>query len=165
MLTRYHCWIYENHKIESVEVLKEWVIQATKFQTKAIEIIQGLSRKHGIRSNTGDLPHTFFGKPNQNTGSEPLTKHRICKLCNKSHGIWTCSEYKAMEVPKRWEYAKKSKLCFRYLGEGYSGRSYFHTRICGLDSCHEVHHRLLCRQVVNKNSAINKSSSDVTNLR
>ena len=39
MLTRYHRWIYENHKIESVEVLREWVIQETEFQTKAIETI------------------------------------------------------------------------------------------------------------------------------
>ena len=36
MLTRYHRWIYENHKIEAVEVLREWVIQETEFQTKAL---------------------------------------------------------------------------------------------------------------------------------
>ena len=103
MLTCYHRWIYENHKIESVEVLREWVIQETEFQTKAIETIQGLSRKQDMRSNTREKPHTFFGKQNQGTGSEPPTKYRICKVCNKSHEIWTCSEFKAMEVPKRWE--------------------------------------------------------------
>ena len=27
MLTHYHRWIFENQKIESVEVLQEWVIQ------------------------------------------------------------------------------------------------------------------------------------------
>ena len=37
------------HKIESVNILREWVIQGTKFQTKAIETIQGLSRKHDTR--------------------------------------------------------------------------------------------------------------------
>ena len=37
MLTHYHRWIYENHKIESVEILREWVIQETEFQTKAME--------------------------------------------------------------------------------------------------------------------------------
>ena len=109
MLTRYHQWIYENHKIESVEALREWVIQETKFQTKAIETIQGLSRKHVVRNNTREIPHIFFGKQNLGTGSEPPTKYRICKLCNKSHGIWTCSEFKTVEVPKRGEYAKKSK--------------------------------------------------------
>ena len=74
MLTRYHRWIYENHKIESVEVLREWVIQETEFQTEAIETIQGLSRKQDMRSNTREIPHTFFGKQNQGTGSEPPTK-------------------------------------------------------------------------------------------
>ena len=164
MLTRYHRWIYENHKIELVEVLREWVIQETEFQTKAIETIQGLSRKQDMRSNTREIPHTFFGKQNQGTGSEPPTKYRICKLCNKSHGIWTCSEFKAMEVPKRWEYAKKSKLCFRCLGEGHSGQSCFRTRVCGLDGCKEVNHRLLHRQAINKNSTLNKNSDDATKL-
>ena len=31
MLTGYHWWIYENHKIESVEILREWVIQETEY--------------------------------------------------------------------------------------------------------------------------------------
>ena len=69
-----------------------------------------------------------------------------------------------MEVPKRWEYTKKSKLYFRCLSEGHSGQSCFHTRVCGLDGCKEVHHRLLHRQVINKNSTLNKKSNDATNL-
>ena len=60
MLTRYHRWIYENHKIESVEVLREWVIQEAEFQTKAIETIQGMSRKHDVRINTREIPYTFW---------------------------------------------------------------------------------------------------------
>ena len=36
MLTHYHRWIFENHKIESVEVLREWVIQEAEFQIKAL---------------------------------------------------------------------------------------------------------------------------------
>ena len=65
-----------------------------------------------------------------------------------------------MDVSKRWEYAKKFKLCFRCLGEGHPGQSCFRTRICGLDGCQEVHHRLLHKQAVNKDSAVNKNSSD-----
>ena len=84
-----------------MEVSREWIIQETEFQTKAIEIIQGLSRKPDMRSNIREIPHTFFGKQYQGAGSEPPTKYRICKLCNESHRIWTCSEFKAMEIPKR----------------------------------------------------------------
>ena len=109
-----------------------------------MEMIYGLTRKPDARSNTREVPNTFFGKSNQDTGSEPPTKHRVYKLCNlfKSHGIWNCSEFKTMEVPKRWEYAKKLKLCFRCLGEGHPGQSCFRARICGVDGCQEVHHRL-----------------------
>ena len=32
MLAAYHRWIFENRKRESVEVLREWVIQESKFQ-------------------------------------------------------------------------------------------------------------------------------------
>ena len=63
---------------------------------------------------------------------------------------------------KRWKYPKDGKLKLRYrcLGEGHTGQSCFRTRICGLDGCQEVHHRLLHKQAVNKNSAVNKTSSD-----
>ena len=85
-------------KLSQWKFLREWVIQETELQTKAVETIQGLSRKHDMRSNTREIPHNFFGMQNQDTGSEPPTKYRICNLCNKAHGIWTCSEFKAMEV-------------------------------------------------------------------
>ena len=52
----------------------------------------------------------------------------------------------------------------RCLGEGHSDQSCFHTRVCGLDGCKEVHHRLLHMQAVNKNSTVSKNSSDATNL-
>ena len=51
---------YDNLKIQSVQVLREWVIKETEFQTKALETVQELSRKHDTRSNTGEMPHNFF---------------------------------------------------------------------------------------------------------
>ena len=136
MLTSYHCWIYENHKIESVEVLRE----SNRVSNKSNRNDSQIDKKHDTRSNTREIciPNTFFGKSNQDTGSEPPTKHRIC------------SEFKAMEVSKRWEYAKKLKWCFRCLGESHQGQSCFRTRICGLDGCQEIHHRLLYTQTSSK---------------
>ena len=64
--------------------------------------------------------------------------------------MWACSEFKELEVPKRWENAKKLKLCFHCLGEGHQGQHCFRTRVCGLEGCQEIHHRLL-HQVKNKN--------------
>lgn len=53
-----------------------------------------IDKKHDTRSNAREV--SDIDKSNQDTG----------KLCSKSHGIWICSEFKAMEISKRWEYAK-----------------------------------------------------------
>ena len=42
MLALYHRCVYENHKIECVEVLNDWIIQEAKFQVKALETVQGV---------------------------------------------------------------------------------------------------------------------------
>ena len=61
MLTHYHRWIYENHKIESVEVLQEWVLQEIEF-IKALETVQGLPGKGESKIEGKKLSHTYFGK-------------------------------------------------------------------------------------------------------
>ena len=38
---------------------------------------------------------------------------------------------------------KKLRLCFRCLGEGHLGQYCTCTRVCGLNGCKELHHRLL----------------------
>ena len=42
MLTRYHRWVYENFKIESVATLREWVMQESQFYTISHETVGGL---------------------------------------------------------------------------------------------------------------------------
>ena len=68
---------------------------------------------------------------------------RLCKVCSKSHGAWACPEFKQMEIQNRWDCAKRHKLCFRCLGEGHLGQLCNRTRVCGINDCKEVHHRLL----------------------
>ena len=43
MLAAYHRWIFENKKKESVEILREWAIQESEFQIRALETVQGMS--------------------------------------------------------------------------------------------------------------------------
>ena len=38
---------------------------------------------------------------------------------------------------------QKNRLCFRCLGEGHLGQYCVRTRVCGLNGCKELHHRLL----------------------
>ena len=67
----------------------------------------------------------------------------MCKVCSKSHGAWACPELKQMDIQNRWGSAKQNKLCFCCLGDGYLGQFYNCTRVCGVDNCKEVRHRLL----------------------
>ena len=151
MLTQYLRWIFENQKIKSVEVLREWVIREAEFQTKALETVQGLTGRVETWSNPRGASHTFFGRSNSGSRTDSQVGAWNCKLCNKQHGVWTCSEFKELEVPKRWECAKKVKLCFRCLGEDHHGQHCFRTRVCDLEGCQEVHHWLL-HQAKNKSS-------------
>jgi len=59
-----------------------------------------------------------------------------------------------MEVSKRWECVKKFKLCFRCLDEGHQGQSCFRTRVCSLESCQEVHHKLLQPPALKRHSNV-----------
>ena len=119
MLTNYHRWVFENHKEESV---REWVIQEAEFQARALETVQGLTTRLESRTNLRGVSHTFFGRSNSSNKQESQVGNRTCRLCSKPHGVWACNEYKKLTVPKRWDHAKKLKLCFRCLGEGHLGQ-------------------------------------------
>ena len=144
MLSSYHRWIFEKQKRESVETLREWVLQEAEFQTKALEAVHGLTNpKQGrleVRKFKRDNPHTFFGRSHSGTERQ---QSRVCKVCSKSHGAWACPEFKQMDIQNRWDSAKRNKLCFRCLGDGHLGQYCNRTRVCGIDHCKEVHHRLL----------------------
>ena len=63
----------------------------------------------------------------------------------KSAVMWVCGDFKQWDIPKRWECAKKFKLCFRSLGEDHLGQYCNRTRVCDQNGCKELHHRLLHR--------------------
>ena len=48
-----------------------------------------------------------------------------------------------MDIQSRWDCAKQNKLCFCCLGDGHLGQFCNRTRVCGIDGCKEIHHRLL----------------------
>jgi len=144
MLTNYHRWVFENHKEEeSVDLLWEWVIQEAEFQARALETVQGLTTRVEGKANFRGTPHTFFGRSNFSGKLESQVGNRACRLCNKPHGVCACNEFKELTVPRRWDHAKKLKLCFRCLGEGHLGQHCYWSRVCDINGCQEFHHRLL----------------------
>ena len=94
-----------------------------------------------------DVPYSFFGKSNlrqvTNEDGQDRQSVRGCRVCSKPHGAWVCPDFKQMDLQSRWDCAKQCKLCFRCLGDGHLGQYCNRTRVCGIDNCKELHHRLL----------------------
>ena len=76
MLSSYHRWIFEKQKPESVESLREWVLQEAEFQTKALEAVHGITNtrqgKSEMRKFKRDNPHTFYGRADFGTERQQL---------------------------------------------------------------------------------------------
>ena len=118
MLAQYHRWIFENHRWESVETLKEFVLQEAEFQTVASETIRGVtSSNRNVHSRRNRSEKAFFG----NAQESEIQKYRPCKVCKGHHGVWRCDKFKDLPVQERWNTAKRLKLCFRCLGGGHRG--------------------------------------------
>ena len=64
-----------------------------------------------------------------------------CLLCNESHPLYHCSNFKTLTVGKRKEFAKTQRCCYNCLGKGHFPRSCLSNRRCNL--CHGKHHTLL----------------------
>ena len=163
MLARYHRWIFENIKQESVLMLRTWVIQEADFQTIAAETVHGLSGNvvNETTAPTGarnKYQITFFGDTKGNRDVKKLT----CKVCGSSHGAWNCANFIHLSLPDRWDTAKDLKLCFRCLGDNHFGRSCPRSRQCGQNGCKELHHKLLHRSEYTKP---NRPSSDETMVK
>ena len=141
MLAHYHRWIHENGRWQSVETLREFIIQEAEFQTVASETIHGLS-KRGHKKNSGV---TFFGNTQKSSGPQRRVGFRPCKVCSGHHGVWRCDKFKAMSPSARWEAAKSLKLCYRCLGGDHNGETCVRSRICGINNCKNTHNRLLHR--------------------
>ena len=135
MLAQYHSWIFENHRWESVETLKEFVLQEGEFQTVASETIRGVtSSNRNVDSRRNRSEKAFFAN---------AQKYRPCKVCNGHHGVWRCDKFKELPVQERWNTVKRLKLCLRCLGGDHRGQTCVRTRVCGINNCKDNHNRLL----------------------
>ena len=126
MLAKYHRWIFENKKQESVETLKEYIVQEAEFQTIASETIYGL----GTTPKTqGQSPVSRTPRPKDRayfTGVKTMN----CRICMGKHGVWACEAFKQLAESERWVKAKEAKLCFRCLSESHVGMNCPRGRVC-----------------------------------
>ena len=143
MLARYHRWVFECNKEESVLSLREWILQESEFQTIATEAVRGVSGK-ATKPPYRSTPRqgnqrTFFSEADYVRNSKKMP----CLDCGKNHGIWNCPEFNRRKVADRWNFAKHNQLCFRCLAQGHQGKACPRSRQCGQDGCTDLHHRLL----------------------
>ena len=148
MLADYHRWIFETKTPESVLALKTWVFQESTFQTIASETVHGLSAisDYACTQSTEVSPIwndqiTFFGELIDVDSNR--MQNTSCQLCGQSHKIWTCQIFVDKNVPRRWDTAKRFKLCFRCLGDGHVGKTCQNSLPCGQNGCQKLHHVLL----------------------
>lgn len=133
LLCKYKQWISDNHRIENVGTLREFVDRESEFLTTASETITGVL-------SGSKRERTFLAK----VDPEPKKKQgNKCKLCKGSHGMWNCENFKKMPVDMRWNVAKEQKLCFRCRSNGHRGEACSRSRVCGLNGCRSHHHRML----------------------
>ena len=88
MLANYHRSIFENNNLESVETLRDWIVQEAEFQTIATETIKGITANQKKKKHNNG---TFF--------SDPKVYHfRQCKICNGKHGVWKYEVFQRMDI-------------------------------------------------------------------
>ncbi|XP_061170866.1 uncharacterized protein LOC133180337 [Saccostrea echinata] len=77
-------------------------------------------------------------------------------MCQGQHGIWSCEQFKKLDVSQKWNFVRQSKLCYRCLGSGHFGSSCRRSRPCSIDNRSETHHRLLHIGSQNINQSANR---------
>ncbi|XP_058456592.1 uncharacterized protein LOC131433989 [Malaya genurostris] len=88
------------------------------------------------------VPLAVKGKQNFGMHREKKTDITTCPVCGgENHQASNCATFKKLTIDDRWSIVKDRKLCRRCLTP--------HTRwpcrgeMCGINSCHKRHHRLL----------------------
>ncbi|XP_065941558.1 uncharacterized protein [Magallana gigas] len=156
LLSTYHRWVYEKKKTESVESLREWILQESEFRTVANETVYGLQvdSNNNFDSKKCSRDRNPVNVHQRSFFTNTKTFNKLCQMCQGQHGIWSCEQFKKLEVSQKWNFVRQSKLCFRCLGSGHLGKTCRRSRPCGIDHCTETHHRLLHieNRAVNQNT-------------
>ena len=139
VLSRYFRWASESHRLESLQTLRNWMVEESEYQIKPTESIEALGAKGRQRENDRRKNRSFS---TLRVRGHPQFQRR-CDFCEGSHGIWACPRFREESVEERWRVAKDKKLCFRYLSSNHQGKHCFRSRDCRVDGCKRSHHKLL----------------------
>ncbi|XP_049304973.1 uncharacterized protein LOC125776523 [Bactrocera dorsalis] len=66
-----------------------------------------------------------------------------CPICQEQHKVAECARFVEYSVPRRWAEVKRRRLCFACLNIGHCASNCHRRRLCSIDGCRRVHHKLL----------------------
>lgn len=75
------------------------------------------------------------------TNDDVINKECLC--CGGRHDVPQCDRFKTMTVKQRWEWMKKSGVCFRCANRKHRRLQCDKRDLCGVDGCRHPHHALL----------------------
>lgn len=90
----------------------------------------------------------------------PIIKQKApCIFCNCSkHETRDCRKFQNLDIPARWKWVRREKLCFNCLGSGHFGRQCRESG-CRVRGCRVLHHSLLHSVNSGKDKRTNGESS------
>ena len=96
VLADYRRWLFNKHKLETVQSMRQWLIRETEFLTIAAEAIKGL----GPPKDNRQQHHSSIFVENQQRHQKK--SRQKCPQCKEQHPIWRCNQFKSLDVKNRW---------------------------------------------------------------
>ncbi|XP_036217946.2 uncharacterized protein [Bactrocera oleae] len=82
-----------------------------------------------------------------------------CPICQGHHKPAECARFLEYSVPNRWIEAKRHRLCFACLNLGHNTRNCQRRKLCSIEGCRRVHHKLLHEAVGNTTNSSSQSTT------
>ena len=100
------------------------------------------------------------GRTQQTTFGHGVSK--ACIVCQQSHSLFQCGDFRGMTPRARLDLAKLHKLCFNCLRDNHRARECYRTSVCSVPGCGQKHTKFLHLDVTdNSNSTADTSVSTV----
>ena len=81
--------------------------------------------------------------PNVNTDMSGPSGVRPCVVCQQSHKLFYCDEFKGMRPEARLNVVKQNRLCFNCLQGGHSAHECFKKSVCSVPGCGKKHTKFI----------------------
>lgn len=148
MVYRYNEFATRDRLTEpSLRTLAEFLSHQAEIANQAGTTFILNSQRNRRREHRSDKPTNSrrVNSIKRNTRSRsPIRKQKLsCMFCSFSnHEIRSCHKFQKLDIPGRWKWVRREKLCFNCLKSGHFGRQ-CREPSCKVSNCRAYHHSLL----------------------